>query len=31
MRLLGLDHTRRFGGIVALDAITAEVLDGSAR
>jgi hypothetical protein len=31
MRLLGLDHTRRFDGSVALDAITLEVAVGSAR
>jgi hypothetical protein len=31
MRLLRLDHTRRLDGIVALDAITLEVVVGSAR
>jgi hypothetical protein len=32
MGLLALDHTRlRFGGIVALDVIKLEVVDGSAR
>jgi hypothetical protein len=32
MGLLALDHTRlRFGGIVALDIVTLEVVDASAR